>query len=58
LFTCSLGEFGEEEEVENGGIDGASLGALIHGGRKEAWSFKLCVLVLLLGGGRTCGERA
>jgi hypothetical protein len=44
---CSLdhlGEFGEEKRSENGGFGAACLGALVHGGRKEAWSFKhLCV---------------
>jgi hypothetical protein len=44
--------------VKKRGFGAACLGALVHGGRKEAWSFIHCVVECLLVGGRTLGWRA
>jgi hypothetical protein len=38
--------------VKKRGFGAACLGTRVHGGCKEAWSFILCVVVYLLGGGR------
>jgi hypothetical protein len=44
--------------VKKRGFGATCLGTLVHGGHKEAWSFIMCVVVYLLGGGSTLGVRA